>query len=173
MTRMVRCSGGNQSLLLYSRWNGPGRQSLLSDQVTGSSWDPNSLSVNLGLPAHLIHRHKSQPAYTTYVSPMVRRFLQRSPPEPELPKTGGPPEMAQERQEAESEGPPQSALSPQNSAAVPRGLEPDPGSAQGPSGSGYKVIFPRKPPLRVLPFGSQTGREEGEVRDCPQLMLEE
>ncbi|XP_028935486.1 CMT1A duplicated region transcript 4 protein homolog isoform X2 [Ornithorhynchus anatinus] len=126
MTRMVRCSGGNQSLLLYSRWNGPGRQSLLSDQVTGSSWDPNSLSVNLGLPAHLIHRHKSQPAYTTYVSPMVRRFLQRSPPEPELPKTGGPPEMAQERQEAESEGPPQSALSPQNSAAVPRGLEPDP-----------------------------------------------
>ncbi|XP_038613415.1 CMT1A duplicated region transcript 4 protein isoform X2 [Tachyglossus aculeatus] len=172
MTRMAR-SSGNESLLLYFRWNGPGRQSLLSDHVTCSSWDPNSLSVNLGLPAHLIHRHKSWSAYTTYVSPMVRGFLQLSPLELESPKTGGPADIAQEGQQVESEGPPQSALSPQNSAAMPRGQELAPDSAQGPSASGYKVIFSRKPPLRILPFGSQTGHKEGEERKYQQLMLEE
>uniref|UniRef100_A0A8C8STU1 Uncharacterized protein n=1 Tax=Pelusios castaneus TaxID=367368 RepID=A0A8C8STU1_9SAUR len=133
-----------------------------------------NLPLNIGLPSHLIHRCRRWPAYTVLTSPTVKVLIEQD----EQRKAGSQgtsqecregmgsckrsgshtpgQKPSNESQEATFTATTQeSSRSNEESSPlrIARGL---PANTEVPSPNGHKVIFSRKPPFRVLPYGTYT-----------------
>ncbi|XP_053939737.1 CMT1A duplicated region transcript 4 protein homolog [Cuculus canorus] len=124
-------------------------------------------SATLGLPSHLIEYHHPKPAYTTYVAPVVKKFIEQDEQRKAAFNHPAKAEPNGESQEADSEEETQvlSMLSESSSTSVTEeesdGI-PTAESSLPPPNVCYRVIFARKPPSCVLPSSSlvQSSKKE-------------
>ncbi|XP_059684054.1 CMT1A duplicated region transcript 4 protein homolog [Gavia stellata] len=114
-------------------------------------------SVNMGLPGHLIQCHRPQPAYTTHTAPVVKMLVEQD--ERRKAASNHPAETEPNRRPQEAEAgfeEETQVLSKLNGGITTPGTGKDSVGMSTPESSlpspsvCNRVIFARKPPLRVL-----------------------
>lgn len=145
---------------------------------------------NIGLALNLLEEHDPWPAYVTYISPVVQRLIEKSKPkELQCPRASQQSQSAlrpnkpssitqlKRRKSSMSSGEglkddlsharlsiwaPNSALSP---TVVPEPKHKQPDSRERPTADFNKIIFSRKPMMRMVPY-QLTTVQQGETCKC-------
>uniref|UniRef100_A0A8C4XQ46 Uncharacterized protein n=1 Tax=Falco tinnunculus TaxID=100819 RepID=A0A8C4XQ46_FALTI len=138
------------------------------------SWVPEYLppSANVGLPSHLIQCHRPWPAYTTHTAPVVKMLVEQderrkaASNRPAETETNGEPQEAEEVTQVPklSRG-----SSTHGTGKDSVGMSTAESSLPSPSVCN-RVIFARKPPLRVLPILSLMRYWKARTQ-APQLLV--
>ncbi|XP_075375325.1 CMT1A duplicated region transcript 4 protein [Mycteria americana] len=116
-------------------------------------------SATMGLPGHLIQCHRPQPAYTTHTAPVVKMLAEQDERRKAASNHPAETEPNREPQEAGFEEETQVLSELSRGSSTPRTGKDSVGTSKAESGLPSpsvcnRVIFARKPPLRVLPCSS-------------------
>ncbi|CAD7689661.1 unnamed protein product [Nyctereutes procyonoides] len=152
------------------------------------AWGLSKLTENIGLPLNMLEKHSPWPAYVTYMSPMVKRLIEKSKArdleckqaleESQRTSRQSKPSSIthlKRRKSSKSSGNvvlkdtrSEAMLSMWSSYSVPTvgpTVIPEPmrlhtDSRENPTANYNKIIFPRKPMMRMLPYSSLLASKE-------------